>query len=150
MAKSTEKVCPVCEYLQPIENFRFRYFRKVGRRKKRVTGTRRKCAACHAARRKRPRDAEHLLATYGLTMAAYEKMLSDQGGRCGNPGCRADNPQWKGDWHVDHDHATGAVRGILCRPCNLALGLLKDDPRRLAGLVVYLDPPAAGRQETPQ
>jgi len=39
---------------------------------------------------------------------------------------------------VDHDHATGVVRGFLCQPCNLALGAVADDPERLEKLAEYL------------
>lgn len=39
---------------------------------------------------------------------------------------------------VDHDHETGAVRGLLCRNCNVALGLLKDRRDRVAALLDYL------------
>lgn len=40
--------------------------------------------------------------------------------------------------HFDHDHETGEFRGWLCRQCNMALGLLKDDPLRLEALARYL------------
>lgn len=39
---------------------------------------------------------------------------------------------------LDHDHATGARRGWLCSNCNVALGMLKDDPDRIKGLLSYL------------
>jgi hypothetical protein len=40
--------------------------------------------------------------------------------------------------HVDHDHTTGKVRGILCGNCNIALGAAKDDPIILAAMITYL------------
>lgn len=39
---------------------------------------------------------------------------------------------------LDHDHATGKRRGWLCSNCNVALGMLKDDPTRIEQLLVYL------------
>ena len=47
---------------------------------------------------------------------------------------------------IDHDHATGSVRGILCHLCNTALGSLRDDPVRLTRALRYLEtPPLLGR-----
>lgn len=57
---------------------------------------------------------------YGLTPTQYRDMLSAQGGRCGL--CLE---IFDGKIHVDHDHRTHVIRGLLCTRCNLALGHLE-------------------------
>ena len=61
-------------------------------------------------------------------------MLTEQGGACGICG---EAPTIRA-LHVDHDHETGQVRGLLCQPCNHGLGNFKDDLNRLAGAMRYL------------
>ena len=73
---------------------------------------------------------------YNLTPELYIKMRNEQGSICANPGCTAELIGFSGC--VDHDHETGAIRGILCNPCNKALGITKDDPAILQGLIKYL------------
>lgn len=63
----------------------------------------------------------------GVTDAEYWAMYKKQGGRCGICGRRIYSKRYKA-FCVDHDHKTGKVRGLLCGPCNLALGGFKDDP----------------------
>lgn len=53
--------------------------------------------------------------------------------QCQNPGCTETKRL-----HIDHDHITGEVRGLLCSGCNTSLGHLGDDPERILGLVEYL------------
>jgi Recombination endonuclease VII len=91
------------------------------------------CAPCyqraHGIKRihsKRPpgRNRRHTLAVYGLTPASYDELLAVQGGGCAICG----KPPAEGKHlHVDHDHKTAQVRGLLCRSCNRAIGFLEDD-----------------------
>lgn len=73
---------------------------------------------------------------FGLSLAEVDAMLEAQGNVCAI--CKADEPQGTGRFHVDHCHATGVVRRLLCHPCNTGLGLFKDDPRLLVEAAVYL------------
>lgn len=68
---------------------------------------------------------------YGITQAEYTALLTAQGGHCAI--CPATEKLV-----VEHNHATGEVRGIVCRSCNTALGMSGDSPSRLLGLAQYL------------
>lgn len=72
---------------------------------------------------------------YGITTDQYDALLAAQDNRCAI--CRVDTPGGKG-WHVDHDHTTGAVRGLLCGHCNLGLGHFDDDAERLRAAIAYI------------
>lgn len=76
------------------------------------------------------RRGEYLKRTYGITIYQQAEMVNDQGGGCAVCG-EAPNT-------VDHNHATGKVRGILCRKCNVGLGLFQDDPDLLEAAALYL------------
>jgi hypothetical protein len=91
-----------------------------------------------AANPEKSRD-QKLRSSYGMTAMDYDAMLAAQGGRCANPGCRTDAPRGMGRFHVDHDHRTGKIRGLLCNGCNLALGHLGDgcNNDRIFGLHAY-------------
>ena len=74
-------------------------------------------------------------AKYGIDLVIYERMHTEQGGRCAICG----NPPRKGTkLGVDHCHRTGLVRGLLCDLCNRAIGLLYDDPNRCFKAAMYL------------
>lgn len=75
---------------------------------------------------------------YGLKPGQRDAILAAQGNTCGNKGCKSTTPEGK-NWHIDHCHETGKVRGILCHPCNTALGIAKESTSRLLGLVKYLE-----------
>lgn len=74
---------------------------------------------------------------YGITVEQVEAMAKAQDGRCGC--CPAVLGENGAKVCVDHDHVTRAVRGLLCDPCNKALGLMQDDPARLRAAAEYLE-----------
>ena len=76
-----------------------------------------------------------LLREYGTSLQEIEALVQAQHGKCA--GCQEQLS--KKQAHVDHDHATGKVRGVLCSQCNRALGLLLDSPGRLRGLLAYAE-----------
>ncbi|ASZ74628.1 endonuclease VII [Mycobacterium phage Phabba] len=77
------------------------------------------------------------LRKLGITEADYEALVIMQDGKCAI--CRTDKPWTRSDmWCVDHDHVTGAVRGLLCHACNSGIGHLKDDPIIVETALQYL------------
>lgn len=108
------------------------------------------CRTCSTARARRYRaklpqgkKAEkarqwHLSTLYGMTEECYEKMLSEQDGKCAI--CRGDDPKHvSGKWNIDHDHSTGKVRRLLCSPCNKGIGHFSDNPALLRAAADYLE-----------
>ena len=79
--------------------------------------------------------------TYGITVDEVEALFPEGKTFCMNPGCQkevAEIAPTRGQQGViDHCHATGVVRGVLCTQCNMALGLLGESPGRILGLFVY-------------
>ncbi len=118
---------------------------------------RKKCKACHAAyeRKRRSKNRAQINARqreiwaanplrwkhyrlrgkYGITLEQYDALLAAQSGRCAI--CMV--PFSDTQPYVDHDHATGEIRGLLCNSCNNGLGRFKDDPSRLRNAAAYLD-----------
>lgn len=77
-------------------------------------------------------------AMYRITRAQFNAMSADQGGLCAI--CKQP-PSGNGPQAVlavDHDHDSGMIRGLLCSPCNMALGLFRDNPDVLAAAIRYL------------
>lgn len=68
---------------------------------------------------------------YGITIEQYEKMLERCGGLCEI--CYKSRKL-----HIDHDHKTGKVRGLLCFDCNTAIGKLGDNPEVILSAHKYL------------
>lgn len=71
---------------------------------------------------------------YGITKEQYKELLLIFGEDC----CIC-TKKFKGTPHIDHDHTTGKIRGLICRSCNAGLGLFKDDVDSLARAIIYLN-----------
>lgn len=102
------------------------------------------CRACASARQHEAMVAK----TYGLAGDGYEALLKRQGGKCAI--CRA-RPRSK-RLAVDHDHKSGAVRGLLCSRCNHdLLGSAWDSLAMAVALWHYMNtPPASGAWVPPE
>lgn len=69
--------------------------------------------------------AHYLKHFYGITVEQFNSLLDQQRGCCACCGCDLGLLESK-YVHVDHDHVTNEIRGILCANCNRGIGLLKD------------------------
>jgi hypothetical protein len=81
------------------------------------------------------RDME-LRAKFGITLEQYQYLKTTQKDCCAI--CRVDFNMLSRDPDVDHDHRSGAVRGLLCSRCNLMIGLARDDASILQNAAFYL------------
>jgi len=78
-----------------------------------------------------------LKSTYGITLEEYNIMLKNQNHKCAI--CFADEVDvFKQTLYVDHCHTTNKNRGLLCHPCNAAIGLLKENIEVLGNAQTYL------------
>lgn len=78
---------------------------------------------------------------YGITEHQVVELFRHQRGVCAICGEPPDTTRKRGGLHIDHDHTTGVVRGLVCESCNLGLGFFKDSPKRLVGAISYLRNP---------
>lgn len=90
------------------------------------------------------KERRRRLRSYGLTEHGYAAMVAAQQGRCAicgttDPVVVRRNGRHVRDWAIDHCHDTGQVRGLLCQACNLAIGQMGDDPRRLRSAADYIE-----------
>lgn len=126
------KLCPTCQEEKDPSEF--------SKNRGNTDGLHNYCKPCHRDRQRNWYKANRakvklnrLQQYYGLSEEEYETLVA-QFPIC--PICAQDFGS-RGPV-VDHDHTTGAVRGLLCHPCNLLLGHAKDDPTTLIAAADYL------------
>jgi DNA-directed RNA polymerase subunit RPC12/RpoP len=91
------------------------------------------CVVCKIKKIKRRSD---LKRKYNVRWKDYLNMLKEQDYKCAI--CKTDIKEFNSA-HIDHDHNTGEVRGLLCRDCNLGLGYFKDRVELLKDAIKYLE-----------
>jgi Recombination endonuclease VII len=134
-----KKRCADCKQYKPTTDF--------PRNKNTKDGLHCYCKACNNARTYESRQRlhggsrhYHLKHRYGIGADEFDELVRQQGGVCAI--CGRENPE-----HVDHDHETGAVRGILCFNCNGGLGQFRDSIDALHTAAAYLDARRPGTVE---
>lgn len=135
----TDKRCTQCGEEKPLTAFPRNRNKRDGRDPECLRCKRARESTPEARKAKRVRELERL---YGLSVEDYEHMNKVQGGACRicrQPERRVNTFGERRPLAVDHDHATGAIRGLLCADCNKALGLFGDKPSRLWRAWLYLD-----------
>lgn len=149
------KKCQHCKETKPLEAFSNNKNSKDGK------GSR--CRVCDGIARKKYyqenekgrekayRNARNrmLQSKYGITIEDFEIMLTKQGNKCGicgihideakaNDGLKSGIDNRPREFSVDHCHATGKVRGLLCNECNRGIGMIGDTSDALYKAYKYL------------
>jgi len=120
----TTQTCRVCGEEKPITAFRFRNDNQKYRTN---------CVECQ--------DRQGQASRYNITVGFIQELQERQGNKCAICGTHSDDiphATFRNTLVVDHDHGTGAVRGLLCPSCNVILGHAKDDPTVLLRAALYL------------
>lgn len=130
--------CYVCQVQKPLDEFR-EYNDNVRGRVRRSS----ECSSCAADRRR----ASRLRSQFNISVEEYDQILDAQGGVCAV--CK--KPPTTKRLAVDHDHATGLIRGLVCWWCNKLIGAANDDAERLRSASDYLlEPPAVAALGEPR
>lgn len=134
----TQKICKRCKTEKTISDFA----------KGRSYGSHAWCKTCMAEYQidyKQKKGKEYFknynfMAKYGITLEEANKILADQNNTCAL--CEKEVqllPGFSTAAHIDHCHASGKVRGILCGNCNTALGKLGDSVEAIQKVLKYLE-----------
>lgn len=134
------RICSRCEIEKSFEEFH--------KKAREPHGIQSYCKPCISDSRRERHEANpdyyrdiKLRHLYGVSYEIYEQMLADQGGVCAI--CESEETYTVNGsvrmLSVDHDHVSGAVRGLLCQTCNAAIGFFGDRPELLMRAAEYLE-----------
>ena len=136
-APETEYKCSKCKKLLPESDFSSRRNKRQNRP---VQWYCKKCAAASDKARSHETIRRYGLKTnYGITPEHYNETLVKQEGGCAICRSATTGSKRSSHFHVDHDHTTGKVRGLLCHQCNIGLGGFRDNIQSMKNAITYLE-----------
>lgn len=128
LLKQGNRKCSKCNEIKSVSDFW---------RNNTTTGMYSACSYCELLRtrgnqiKNRTKDKE-AAKRYNITLNEYDKLIKENC-NCQICGIELQNP------HIDHDHITGKVRGVLCKKCNTGIGMLQDNVNILKNAISYLE-----------
>lgn len=140
------KTCSKCGEMKPLADF-YGKSRKIDFPES-SAGFSSDCKVCVRARTAAYRKARgklhadymksiDLKRKYGITLEQYNQMFAAQNGCCAI--CGKHQVEFVKGLAVDHNHASGAIRSLLCVNCNLGIGCFRDNIGLLKAAIAYLD-----------
>ena len=135
-----EKICTLCQEIRQLDHF--------PAHAREPDGKGNHCKPCtqersitwyHAGDHRENRKHTLRQKLYNLSRTEYEAMLQSQSGLCAICGLPPDGGPKSSTLHVDHNHATGVNRALLCTDCNHGLGNFKESRSVLRKVIAYLD-----------
>lgn len=143
------KCCSKCKQVKPLDAFGVETRRPDGRRcfcctcgqanDRRYRATSQKYKDRHKRFMAKNRRRIKLWEKYKIREGEYHVLLLAQGGMCGICHTREPGGRWGKHFHVDHDHQTGRIRGLLCNSCNRGLAYFGDSVSGIKGALDYLN-----------
>jgi hypothetical protein len=127
-----DKKCTKCGGIKKLEAFSKDNRAKDGRQSR--------CKLCQSEVKRQMASyyrSKHLEYKYGITQDDYNRMLEEQESCCSICGIHEKHCEHQ-RLAVDHDHNTGEVRGLICKKCNQAIGLLQDNSEFAYNAYQYL------------
>lgn len=134
------KRCNHCKQHKSLDEFARLTNGEYGRQKRCRACQRIMVKGCPSTHGKKKR-LKHLKYFYGMTQEQLEGLLESQNGQCAICGCTEESHRMNSGrfLYVDHCHATGTIRGLLCARCNTGLGAFADNPEFLRLAAAYLE-----------
>lgn len=129
------KICGKCKVEKPNSCFSADRYKRD-----KLCSYCKECARAQHAALRGHRRFYSIKSNYGLTKEEHDRMFEAQNGVCAicksTPNKSTNNTM---SLHVDHDHETGEVRGLLCHKCNAGLGFFNDSLKLVQEAAKYLE-----------